>query len=124
MPGLPIPVPWPNPPPGIPIPAPRQPVPVPGFPIPVPDPGPITTSPILTSPGPSFTPGVTGPFSDLFKFVPDWALIGALILVALSVEFVDQTYPEYVWMYVGILLLGIILLSPGFTPQLNRWLGR
>lgn len=122
--GLQIPIPWPNPPPGIPIPAPRVPVPIPGQPTPSPGiPFPVP-DPIAVTPGPSFTPGVTGPFSDLFKFVPDWALIGALVLVAFSVEFVDQTYPEYVWMYVGILLLGIILMSPGFTPQLNRWLGR
>jgi hypothetical protein len=108
-----VPIPWPAPGPGIGIPIPSP------APAPVPNPG--TT--ITPSPGTAIGGGIIAPFAKLFQFAPDWVLIGALVLVAFTVDIVDQTYPEYVWMYVGILLLGIILTSAGFTPQLNRWLG-
>lgn len=120
MPGLPlplpqpIPIPWPDPRPGVgtPLPIPQ---PSPGIPIPSPFPAPILTSP-------SGGGSLTGPFADLFKFKPDWKFWLALVVVAGSVELVDQTYPEYVWIYVGILLLGFIIMSAGFTPNLDRLL--
>lgn len=93
-----------------------NPTPSPGVPIPSPFPAPFTPAPSGGS--------LTGPFSDLFKFSPDWKFWGALVLVALSVGAVEETYPEYVWIYVGVLLLGFILKSAGFTPGLDRLLGR
>ncbi len=108
---MPIPIPWPGQTPGH------------GTPYPSPSTGGgNTTTPVLTTP--TGGGGITGPFADLFAFTPPWLLIGALLLVAFSVELVDQTYPEYVWMYVGILLLAIIITSKGFTPQLDAWLRR
>jgi hypothetical protein len=109
---FPRPIPWPAPGPGI------------GVPTPSPAPSPAPSPGGSVTPGVSPISGITEPFAKLFKFIPDWGLLLALFLVALSVDLVDQTYPEYVWMYVGILLLGIILVSEGFTPQLNRWIGR
>lgn len=122
MPTIPLPIlppiPWPVRPPGVGIPIPN-PTPSPGIPTPsptIPFPSPVAVS--------SGFGGVTGPFSDLFTFTPDWEFWGALLVVTLSVGFVEEQYPEYVWIYVGILLLGLILKLAGFTPNLNRLIGR
>lgn len=109
---MPIPMPWPTPRPGVGTPSPGV-----GT---ITNPGNVTTNPVVSPAG----GGLTGPFANLFAFSPDWKLWGALILVALSVEVLDQTYPEYVWVYVGILFLALMIKLAGFTPQLDRWLGR
>lgn len=108
-----IPIPWPVRPPGVGNPLP-VPTPSPGIPIPSPTPIPF---PVLTSPSGD---GITGPFSNLFTFTPDWKFWLALAVVAGSVGMVEEMYPEYVWMYVGILLLGFILTSAGFSPNFTR----
>ena len=113
---LPAPIPWPQPRPGVGTPAPF-PQPSPGVPIPSPFPMP---TPIATAPSGS----LTGPFANLFHFQPDWKFWLALVVVTVSVGAVEQTYPEYVWIYVGILLLGFILKSAGFGPNFDKLIGR
>ena len=108
---MPAPIPWPQPRPGVGTP----------YPSPSPSPGGGTTGvpfPVATS------PGITEPFADLFKFTPDWKLLGALVFVAITVGIVERQYPEYVWLYVGILLLGFVITSRTFTPGLDKLLGR
>lgn len=112
----PIPFPWPDPTPGVGVPIP-SPTPSPGIPIPSPFPSPVATMPASGG-------GLTGPFADLFKFDPDWKFWGALLVVGLSVAAVEEWYPDYVWVYVGILLFGLILNLAGFGPNLDRLIGR
>lgn len=110
----PIPIPWPNPPPGI------------SVPIPITTPSPIAPGPVTTIPVPTAVAGggFTAPFANLFKFALDWRFLGAFVLIALSVAYVEDAYPDYAYPYAGILLLGFILTSAAFGPEFSRLIGR
>ena len=105
----PFPIPWPSPRPGVGTPAPTT----PSIGITPPVPMPTAPSPNLTGNG----------LSDLFKFRLDWRFLGALLFILLTVELANQIYPEYVWAYVGILLLGLAEVNTGFLSGLTRLVG-
>lgn len=113
---IPNPIPWPRPSPGV------------GTPSPSPSPGTGTSTGTTTGGATGVdggsSGGITGPFADLFKFLPDWALLGALLLLMLTVGLVDQMYPQYVWWYILILLLGLSVTTPTFGAELKNLLGR
>ena len=96
---MPIPIPWPSPSPGVGTPAPSpgvQPSPSPG--IPFPSPQPIAVAP-------------AGGFPGLFKFPIDWKKLGALLFLVITVELVNDIWPEWSWPYVGLLLAGLLLVN-------------
>src|SRR5436189_3567397 len=101
MPTLPMPLPiWP-----IPVP---WPAPVPGVPAPAPGPT-LPPAIVIPSPSPPAAQGPQsfwGPFADLFKFPIDVRFVMALLFLLLTVDWLNETYPEYVWWYVWALLLG------------------
>src|SRR4051794_15907583 len=102
---VPMPIPFPFPRPGVGTP----------FPFPVPNPGIPTPSPMIpfpTMPAPDTKPpgSFWGPFADLFKFDLDWRYFWALIVIVLSVMWVEEVMPQYVWQYVAIILLGVLYL--------------
>lgn len=66
--------------------------------------GTITTFPIATSGG-----SITDAFAAPFDFPLDWKLIGAILLLILTINAMETWYPEYVWYYVAILLLGAVI---------------
>jgi hypothetical protein len=93
------------------------PAPTPGVGSPTPSPG-IGTPPAIGFPIP--TPGLPSasfwqPFADLFGFAINWGFWGALMLMTVSVALVDQYAPEYTWVYIVILLLGLILERSRFS---------
>lgn len=103
----PITIPWPTRTPGV-----GSPVPAPGVGIPFPTPMPTPVAPA----------GTNG-FAALLKFSLDWRFLGALLFMLLTVGIVDSVWPEYVWPYVGILLLGLTLANVNFGPQLDKLVG-
>lgn len=112
MPGLPLPIPipfpipWPTPSPGTGIPIP-QPTPSPGIGIPIPQP---TPSPV------AFPGGTIGDvFAAPFKMDLDWKLLLALAVILGSIEVVNNWYPDYVWTYVLVIIIGLI------TPKIGRF---
>jgi hypothetical protein len=62
-------------------------------------------------------------FAALFGFAVDWRYILALLLMLLSVTVVESVWPEWVWPYVGVLLLGIVVVNERFGPALDSLVG-
>jgi hypothetical protein len=115
------------------------------FPNPIPAPNPITV-PVPTPTFPTITTEPNAPagmgvgvipgtpagggsgsigdtFAGLFKFDVNWRFMAGLVFITLTVYAVEQKAPEYVWTYIGILLLGYVLAKTAFGPQLNAILG-
>ena len=112
----PLPMPLPQP---IPRPVPR--------PVPEPEPGPVSPGPGsgIGIPIPGTSGGTIGqPFADLFSFPVDWKYLGAVLFLAVTVNFVERYNPDYGFVYAGILLLGVIVVDGRFGPALARLVGR